>query len=44
MDKVIVITGATSGFGLAMAKKFGSAGAKLILVARSKDKLEAGSI
>lgn len=41
MDKVIVITGATSGFGLAMAEKFGSEGAKLILVARSQDKLAA---
>lgn len=41
MDKVIVITGATSGFGLAMAEKFGTAGAKLVLVARSQNKLDA---
>lgn len=40
MDKVIVITGATSGFGLAMAEKFGQSGAKLVLVARNKSKLE----
>ena len=40
MNKVIAITGATSGFGLAMAEKFGSEGAKLILVARSQDKLD----
>ncbi len=41
MDKVIVITGATSGFGLAMVEKFRTEGAKLILTARSKDKLDA---
>ncbi len=40
MDKVIVITGASSGFGLAMAEKFGKAGAKLVLVARNQNKLE----
>lgn len=40
MEKVIVITGATSGFGLAMAKKFGGSGVKLVLVARSQDKLD----
>jgi short-subunit dehydrogenase len=40
MDKAIVITGATSGFGRAMAEKFGQAGAKLVLVARNEAKLE----
>ena len=40
MDKVIVITGATSGFGLAMTEKFAKAGAKLLLVARGAEKLE----
>lgn len=40
MDKVIIITGATSGFGLAMAEKFGAAGARLVLVARNRSKLE----
>jgi len=39
MDKVIVITGASSGFGLAMAERFGKAGCKLVLVARNKEKL-----
>lgn len=40
-NKVVVITGASSGFGEAMALAFGAAGAKLLLVARGKDKLDA---
>jgi len=40
MKNVIIITGATSGFGLAMAEKFGKAGAKLVLVARNAEKLK----
>lgn len=40
-DKVIIITGASSGIGLASAKLFASYGAKLSLAARSVDKLEA---
>lgn len=39
-DKVIVITGASSGIGLAAARLFASYGAKLCLAARSIDKLE----
>jgi NAD(P)-dependent dehydrogenase (short-subunit alcohol dehydrogenase family) len=41
MNKVIVITGATSGFGQAMVEKFGKAGCKLVLVARTQVKLDA---
>lgn len=40
-DKVIIITGASSGIGLASAKLFASLGAKLALAARSIGKLEA---
>ena len=40
-DKVIIITGASSGIGLASAKLFASFGAKLSLAARSMDKLTA---
>lgn len=40
-DKVIIITGASSGIGLASAKLFASFGARLALAARSIDKLEA---
>jgi NADP-dependent 3-hydroxy acid dehydrogenase YdfG len=40
MKKVIVITGATSGFGQAMADKFCQSGCKLILVARTQAKLD----
>ena len=39
-DKVIIVTGASSGIGLASARLFGSCGAKLVLAARSIDKLE----
>lgn len=38
-DKVVIITGASSGIGLASAKAFAKVGAKLALAARSIDKL-----
>ena len=38
--KVAVVTGASAGIGLATAKLLSSKGAKLVLAARSKDKLE----
>ena len=40
-DKVIIITGASSGIGLASARLFGSCGAKVVMAARHLDKLEA---
>ncbi len=39
-DKVIIITGASSGIGLACAREFAQRGARLALAARSTDKLE----
>lgn len=39
-DKHIVITGGGSGLGLAMAKKFASEGAKVLIVGRNEDKLK----
>ncbi|MCK9625954.1 MAG: SDR family oxidoreductase [Bacteroidales bacterium] len=42
--KIIIITGASSGIGLASARLFASKGAKLILAARSQDKLDAISM
>ena len=39
-DKVIIVTGASSGIGLASARKFASLGAKLVLASRNLDKLE----
>ncbi|MCU4166348.1 SDR family oxidoreductase [Carboxylicivirga caseinilyticus] len=39
-NKVIIITGASSGIGLACAKEFAGRGAKLALAARSEDKLQ----
>lgn len=39
-DYVVLITGASSGIGAACAQIFAQAGAKLILVARRKEKLE----
>ena len=39
-DKIIVITGASSGIGWATAEAFSQEGAKLILCGRRKEKLE----
>ncbi len=38
-NKVVVITGASSGIGAASAKKFAEKGAKIVLVGRRKEKL-----
>jgi 3-hydroxy acid dehydrogenase / malonic semialdehyde reductase len=40
MNKTILITGATSGFGEACARKFAAAGDHLIITGRRKDRLE----
>ena len=39
-DKVIIVTGASSGIGLATARLFASYGAKVVMAARSLEKLE----
>ena len=39
-NKVIIVTGASSGIGEATARQFGREGAKLVLAARRVDKLE----
>jgi NADP-dependent 3-hydroxy acid dehydrogenase YdfG len=41
MDKVILITGASSGIGAGIARELGATGAKLMLGARRTDRLEA---
>ncbi len=38
-DKVVIITGGTSGIGLAMAWEFGARGASLVIAARDEGKL-----
>ena len=40
MDKIVFITGATSGIGLACARKFAENGDKLILTGRNEQRLE----
>ena len=40
MNRIILITGATSGFGEACARKFAAAGDRLILTGRRKDRLD----
>jgi NADP-dependent 3-hydroxy acid dehydrogenase YdfG len=40
MDKVVLITGASSGIGTGIARELGKAGAKLMLGARRVDRLE----
>jgi 3-hydroxy acid dehydrogenase / malonic semialdehyde reductase len=40
MNRTILITGATSGFGEACARKFAAAGDRLILTGRREDRLE----
>jgi len=40
-DKVVIITGASSGIGEATAQKLAKAGAKVVLMARREDKLKA---
>src|SRR5579872_2910508 len=41
MNRTILITGATSGFGEACARKFAASGDHLILTGRRKERLEA---
>lgn len=41
MDKIVLITGASSGIGAGCARKFASEGARLILNARNIERLEA---
>ena len=41
MDKIILITGATSGFGKAMAEKFAAGGWNCIITGRRADRLDA---
>lgn len=39
-DKVVIVTGASSGIGKAISEKFGSRGAKVVMAARNFEKLD----
>ena len=39
-DKVVIVTGASSGIGLASAKLFGSYGARVVMAARSLERMQ----
>ena len=39
-DKTVIITGGSEGVGAATARRFADAGARLVLVARGRKKLE----
>jgi len=39
-DKVVIVTGASSGIGKALAEEFSDRGAKVVIVARSEEKLD----
>lgn len=39
-DKVVIITGASSGIGKALAEKFGNEGSRLVITGRNEDHLE----
>src|ERR1700689_2480906 len=41
MDKVVVVTGGSGGIGAELAKQLAAKGAKVVLAARRKDKLDA---
>lgn len=41
-DKVVIVTGATSGIGESCARVFGKAGAKIVITGRNQEKLDAG--
>ncbi|MBX3203979.1 MAG: SDR family oxidoreductase [Labilithrix sp.] len=43
-SKVAIVTGASSGIGLAVAKRWTERGGRVALVARSRDKLEAAAL
>lgn len=40
-DEIVLVTGATAGFGLATARKFHGAGARVVAIGRRQDRLDA---
>lgn len=43
-DKVVIVTGGTSGIGLACAEAFGSRGARIAITGRNKEKLQEAAV
>jgi len=39
-DKIVIVTGASSGIGLATTRLLAERGARVVLVSRSREKLE----
>src|SRR5580698_4423335 len=43
-DKVVIVTGGSSGIGKALAEEFGSQGSKILITARKKELLDAARL
>jgi NAD(P)-dependent dehydrogenase (short-subunit alcohol dehydrogenase family) len=42
-DKVAIVTGGSSGIGLAAARRLGAEGARIVIASQNKERIEAAS-